>query len=294
MSGYIPNWELPQPPSPQPAPLPPRPMPPPRKPTSVRPKPENNGEPPSSLKDVREISLTCVGSVVAMGIGNLSADYLSSPWSTLLSILFWTVGFIGLIAAAIGSFIISRELFFRWFSHRYVRPGYRIATFGETVCFLFFVSAVSGLFWSAFIKESPAQRQERIAREWKQYEKPLPASGASYCYSNKARTSSLSVNPSFGSHYFIKLVDVTTGKPALICFIRSGCNATVDVPPGTYEIRYASGKTWYGEERLFGPETSYSKADKTFEFASRSGYTITLFKVHNGNLRTSSINKNSF
>lgn len=216
------------------------------------------------------------------------------PWMGIVMVLIGGVVFFGGVALTIATFIVSRQLFFRWTSGRYVRPGYRIATFWEMVSFLFFVTVLSVLFWSAFIKESPAQREERIAREWKQYEKPLPASGASYYYNNYPRSSSLSINASSGSHYYIKLVDVATGNPVLVCFIRAGCNATIDVPPGTYEIRYATGKTWYGSDRLFGPETAYSKADKTFEFTPRSGYTLTLFKVHNGNLKTSSINKNSF
>ena len=72
----------------------------------------------------------------------------------------------------------------------------------------------------------------------------------------------------------------------------------VKVPFGTYEVRYASGDTWYGYEYLFGPETSYSKADKafTFEFDGNqiSGYTITLYKVTNGNLSTKKIRPNEF
>ena len=32
------------------------------------------------------------------------------------------------------------------------------------------------------------------------------------------------------------------------------------VPLGTFEIRYASGKQWYGYNYLFGDDTSYSKA----------------------------------
>ena len=72
----------------------------------------------------------------------------------------------------------------------------------------------------------------------------------------------------------------------------------VEVPLGTYEVRYASGESWYGYEYLFGPGTSYSKADKTFTFKvvgnQISGFTITLYKVSHGNLHTSTISPTEF
>lgn len=81
-------------------------------------------------------------------------------------------------------------------------------------------------------------------------------------------------------------------------FVRSGMTANVDVPLGNYEFRYAAGDTWYGYEHLFGPATGYSKADKLFDFRDTgyevSGYTVTLYKVPNGNLHTSSIRANEF
>ena len=67
---------------------------------------------------------------------------------------------------------------------------------------------------------------------------------------------------------------------------------------GTYEVRYPSGDKWYGYEYLFGPETSYSKADKTFTFRVEgnqvSGFTITLYKATDGNLHTSPIEPTDF
>lgn len=98
--------------------------------------------------------------------------------------------------------------------------------------------------------------------------------------------------------YLVKLADYKSGDTVMNVFVRSGSTIEADVPLGTYEVRYACGKKWYGYEYLFGPDTLYSKADKLFDFKMEGnqvrGYTITLFKVADGNLRTSSIGAADF
>ena len=72
----------------------------------------------------------------------------------------------------------------------------------------------------------------------------------------------------------------------------------IKVPTGLYEIKYATGHKWYGENYLFGPETNYSKADSVFNFTyddyQYSGYTVELIMQQNGNLRTSGLNANQW
>lgn len=84
-----------------------------------------------------------------------------------------------------------------------------------------------------------------------------------------------------GYNYFVKVVEWSRKYTALTIFIRSGEMAKVDVPLGSYKIKYAAGKVWYGEPFLFGPETSYSEADKKFDFEVHgnqvSGYTLNSF-----------------
>jgi len=96
-----------------------------------------------------------------------------------------------------------------------------------------------------------------------------------------------------GYHYFLKIVNVANRQELGSYFIRSGETLDIDVPIGTYEIRYATGKTWYGPSYLFGPETSYNKADSVFTFSFNghqyNGYTVELIMQQNGNLRTSGI-----
>ncbi|HQN10374.1 MAG TPA: J domain-containing protein [Thermoanaerobaculia bacterium] len=108
----------------------------------------------------------------------------------------------------------------------------------------------------------------------------------------------LQIKAAQGSHFFVKLVDVNRPDVAITLFVRGGQTLDVEVPLGTFEIRYASGTTWYGDEYLFGPETTYSKADKlfTFEIVGNQvrGFTITLYKVAHGNLSTSKIRASEF
>lgn len=95
-------------------------------------------------------------------------------------------------------------------------------------------------------------------------------------------------------NYVIKLVNVDD-KQEMICFFVPGKEAPeFDIPDGTYEIKYASGNKWYGERLLFGDTASYSKADKKFTFRNGEGYSITLYKVPNGNLKTLDISAEEF
>jgi hypothetical protein len=119
---------------------------------------------------------------------------------------------------------------------------------------------------------------------------PLPSSGSVRRFIQAENVAPLEIQSPPGINYLVKLVELPTRKPALTVFIQGGQPINIDVPLGTYLVRYAAGKDWYGETFLFGPDTTYSEADETFIFQKEgdrvSGYTITLFKVRNGNLRT--------
>jgi len=132
---------------------------------------------------------------------------------------------------------------------------------------------------------------------------PVPPSGVMYTYGSVGGPSRRLEAPfkivaAQGSHFFLKLVDVATRQPAMSVFVRSGETVEVEAPLGTFEVRYASGDTWFGDELLFGSETAYSKADKLFTFeivgSQVRGFTITLYKVAHGNLSTSRIRASEF
>lgn len=126
----------------------------------------------------------------------------------------------------------------------------------------------------------------------------MPYSGAVRTYTYAERVAPFEIKAAQGSHYLVKLVESYTGSPVMSVFVRGGSTVNVDVPLGSYEVRYACGDTWYGYEYLFGPDTAYSKADKTFDFEvvgnQVRGFTVTLYKVANGNLRTSTIRPEQF
>ena len=126
----------------------------------------------------------------------------------------------------------------------------------------------------------------------------LPDNGATWRYNSEAQVARFVVAADVGSNYWIKLVDASTGRPAIALFVRAGTKAEVKVPLGTYVIKYASGRQWYGTTHLFGPDTSYSKAPDPVRFYAEGnivhGFSITLYKVVNGNLHTERISASEF
>jgi hypothetical protein len=94
------------------------------------------------------------------------------------------------------------------------------------------------------------------------------------------------------------LADAYSDADVLTVFVHGGSTVQIDVPLGTYIVKHAAGTKWYGYKHLFGPETSYSKADETFRFERNgyqvTGYTITLYTVLHGNLQTSAIRPEDF
>ncbi len=127
---------------------------------------------------------------------------------------------------------------------------------------------------------------------------PLPYSGQVRSFTAQPRVAPFQIRAAQGSHFLVKLVNAVSKSAVLTVFVHGGKTVDIKAPLGTYEVRYAAGDTWYGDEVLFGPDTSYSKADKTFAFRQIGnevqGFTITLYKVRHGNLATSQIDRSQF
>lgn len=127
----------------------------------------------------------------------------------------------------------------------------------------------------------------------------LPVNGAVKMYVTDEAIAPLKiVTRERGYHYFVKIVDWYTNGLICTVFIRSGQSVSLDLPFGSYKLKYAAGSQWYGTKFLFGPETAYSVADKRFDFEARgdnvSGYTVELFLQPHGNLRTNRIAAEEF
>ncbi len=107
----------------------------------------------------------------------------------------------------------------------------------------------------------------------------------------------LGIKTSPGYGYFIKLVN-QYGQTEMTIFVWGGQYFETLVPLGRYEMKYASGKTWYGAQHLFGPDTAYSKAETLFYFTQTAhgynGYTVELIRQAGGNLPTKNINPSAF
>jgi hypothetical protein len=108
----------------------------------------------------------------------------------------------------------------------------------------------------------------------------------------------LEIRTSFGNDFFVKLMNVSNERQELAMYVQGGRTFTTKVPLGTYELRYAAGTVWYGEDLLFGPNTACYRADEQFAFYlqgnSVSGYTIELILQEGGNLRTTPIDPSQF
>jgi hypothetical protein len=106
------------------------------------------------------------------------------------------------------------------------------------------------------------------------------------------------IRSSIGTNYLVKLVTVGGGKVVTTVFVRGGDTVKVNVPLGACILKYAAGDKWVNDRERFGPSTIYSKASKTFVFRQEGmrmeGFTITLYKVPNGNLPTETISAREF
>lgn len=126
----------------------------------------------------------------------------------------------------------------------------------------------------------------------------FPATGTVQPYTSKAGQAPLQIKTSSGANYLVRLEDIATGQDVMDVFVRGGTTVDVEVPLGTYQLKYASGQDWYGRTHLFGPDTAYNKADTPFRFYVEgqrvSGYTVSLYRVSNGNLRTSRLPPGQF
>ena len=123
---------------------------------------------------------------------------------------------------------------------------------------------------------------------------PLPYTGVNkVMFSDGFAPLSIKTSSANGYNYFVKIVYAGTNQELGSYFIRSGETLDTKVPLGTYEMKCATGKQWYGTLHLFGPETRYSKADPPLEFYFDGhiyqGNAIQLIPQINGNLKTSVI-----
>lgn len=84
-----------------------------------------------------------------------------------------------------------------------------------------------------------------------------------------------------GQDYYLTLRDAETGDAALAAFIEGGVHFRVLVPPGRFDLSFATGAAWQGETDLFGADTRRIVVADPLTFqveglAKKSGYVLDL------------------
>lgn len=150
------------------------------------------------------------------------------------------------------------------------------------------------------VRPKQALPAEEGPREFEVPELRLPATGTVRSSLDDDPIAPFKVSASRDANYLVKLA---AGEDQyLTLFVPRGQTCQIEVPLGTYELRFASGDRWYGYEHLFGPETACQKGDTPMEFSKEpthdghrvSGCSITLYRVPGGNMRTRSMDVDDF
>lgn len=71
--------------------------------------------------------------------------------------------------------------------------------------------------------------------------------------------------------------DVEPGTLVAALFVMPGETVTVALRPGYYHLTMASGKTWFGEEALFGAEGRYVSAGEHYRFDTDYTHLLTVY-----------------
>jgi hypothetical protein len=92
----------------------------------------------------------------------------------------------------------------------------------------------------------------------------------------------------------VKIADAVSGRPILSFYASGGSTLQVEVPAGSFVLKYATGDRWCGEQDLFSPLTEISEINRVVHFDGDHGYLIDLIRRRNGNLSTKKISREAF
>ena len=104
--------------------------------------------------------------------------------------------------------------------------------------------------------------------------------------------SEITITASGGQSCVVKL-KTSSGVTRLSFYVRAGETITVRVPCEYLYVYFASGSTWYGNNHLFGENTSYSMDDKICNFVDYT-WEYTLRPVSSGNFEQTPIDAEDF
>lgn len=121
---------------------------------------------------------------------------------------------------------------------------------------------------------------------------PEPNTGEILFGYKHVNASQITVTASEDASCVVKL-KTRGGIDKLSFYVRAGETATVGVPDTDLYVYFASGETWYGEDLLFGKNTSYSKDKRLLDFYEYT-WSYTLYPVANGNFSETPVDAEEF
>ena len=131
-------------------------------------------------------------------------------------------------------------------------------------------------------------------------EQALPSNGA-ILQGASSGNCDLTLENKSAANYYVKIIKSGASKPAVSFFVRGKQSATISLAPGSYEIRYAAGDTWYGTSDYFGSQGSYGlftnkNQSTSFSFNQGYAYSLTLNTSSGGGstVGTKTIDRSSF
>ena len=126
-------------------------------------------------------------------------------------------------------------------------------------------------------------------------EQPLPEQGAmsfgaDYFLDSSDTKAPFKITTPSDGNYVMKIEDWNTKKLVATYFIRRSSTLAIELPLGSYKLKFAQGEKWYGDKYLFGPRTTYSYVPDRMNFYIDGdyvrGHRIELIPQVNGNLET--------
>ena len=150
--------------------------------------------------------------------------------------------------------------------------------------------------WRPNVNHDQLKRQS-LAR----FAEALPVHGSTALYIDEPCVAPLKISTAnSGRLYLVRLTGRDRyGREVRIMDIavHSGSAFELEVPLGTYRLKYAVVEDWYGPDR-FGTEARFSAADQNFSFRKTpdgySGYAVELILQSAGNLGTEQISPQDF
>jgi hypothetical protein len=114
--------------------------------------------------------------------------------------------------------------------------------------------------------------------------------GADYYLNSSDTKAPFKITTPSDGNYVMKIEDWNTKEFVAMYFIQRSSTLSIELPLGSYKLKFAQGEKWHGTNFLFGPTTAYSYVPDKMNFYIDGdyvrGHEIELIPQVNGNLTT--------